>query len=245
MGALAIAGNSGNSGIVQQAGAVVPPGPVAPEWLELEVVTTAPGQTYSWQIVAGSNASSETDWGNGSPVVTQAGTGIRTNTYAAAGTYVVRIQASFGAGGAMSMRPNTDRVRLRKLLSPIPGFAGLINLQAFLLGCTGLTSIPPDLLRYVTAVTNFSSLASNCTQLQLRPDLFGPNPETFFATRTPNFSTAFRNVGTQAGTPQGTAPPLWTYTYGGAPTTTDCFALNSATNLSNWAQIPVAWGGPA
>jgi hypothetical protein len=245
MGALAIAGNSGNSGIVQQAGAVAPPGPVAPEWLELEVVTTAPGQTYSWQIVAGSNASSETDWGDGSPVVTQAGTGIRTSTYAAAGTYVVRIQASFTSGGNISLRPNTDRTRLSKILGPIPAFPGLDNLTTFSSGCTGLTTIPADLLRYVTEVTNFTSFMTNCTRLQLRPDLFGPNPETFFATRTPIFSAAFRNVGTLAGTPQGTAPPLWTYTYGGAPATTLCFAGNSATNLSNWAQIPIAWGGPA
>jgi hypothetical protein len=264
--ALAITGVGGNSGIVQQTGAV------APEWLELEVVTTAPGQTYSWQIAAGADASSETDWGDGSPVVTQAGTGIRTNTYAAAGTYVVRIKVSFTSDGNMNLRPLADRTRLRQILGPIPAFPGLINLANFINGCSGLTSlpadllryvfgvttlnnfcrncsgltsIPPDLLRYVTAVTNFSYFMTGCTQLQLRPDLFGPNPETFFATRTPDFSNAFYNVGTLAGTPQGTAPPLWTYTYGGAPTTDGCFALNSATNLSNWAQIPIAWGGPA
>jgi hypothetical protein len=119
------------------------------------------------------------------------------------------------------------------------------TLSSFFRGCTGLTSIPVDLLRYVENATTFSSFMLGCTQLQLRPDLFGPNPETFFATRTPNFSTAFRNVGTLAGTPQGTAPPLWTYTYGGAPITTNCFTANSATRLSNWAQIPIAWGGPA
>ena len=243
--ALAITGASGNSGIVQQVGAVVPPGPVAPEWLELEVVTTAPGQTYSWQIVAGADASSETDWGDGSPVVTQAGAGIRTSTYAAAGTYVVRIQASFTSNGSINLRPNTDRIRLMQILGPIPAFPGLDSLASFINGCTGLTSTPSDLLRYVTAVTNFTNFMANCTRLQLRPDLFGPNPETFFATRTPNLSAAFRNVGTLAGTPQGTAPPLWTYTYGGAPNTVNCFTANSATNLSNWAQIPIAWGGPA
>jgi hypothetical protein len=100
-------------------------------------------------------------------------------------------------------------------------------------------------LRYVVNATNLVSFFRDCTRLQLQPDLFGPSPETFFATRTPSFASAFRNVGTQAGTAQGTAPALWTYTYGGTPTTTTCFTDNSATNLSNWAQIPIAWGGPA
>ena len=173
----------------------------------------------------------------------------------------------------MNMRPNTDRTRLRRVLGPIPG-AGLINLSSFFSGCTGLTgsipvdllryvvnvvslagffngcsgltgSIPVDLLRYVVNVTSLAGFFNGCKQLQLQPDLFGPSPETFFATRTPSFTSAFRNVGTQAGTAQGTAPALWTYTYGGAPTTTICFTGNSATNLSNWAQIPSAWGGPA
>jgi tagatose-1,6-bisphosphate aldolase non-catalytic subunit AgaZ/GatZ len=351
MGALAIAGNSGNSGIVQQAGAV------APEWFEVEVVTTAANQTYSWQISEGSDASSTTDWGDGNTIA-QAGTGIRTYTYAAAGTYVVRIQASFGASGAMNMRPNTDRTRLGRVLGPIPGFAGLTNLTNFFQNCSGLTgsipadllryvvnvtnltnffqncsgltgsipadllryvvnvttltnffqncsgltgsipadllryvvnvttlsrffqncsgltgsipadllryvvnvtnltdffqncsgltgSIPADLLRYVVNVTTLSRFFQNCTRLQLQPDLFGPSPETFFSTRTPSFTSAFRNLGTEAGTAQGTAPALWTYTYGGTPTTASCFANNSATNLTNWAQIPIAWGGPA
>jgi hypothetical protein len=252
-------------------GAVVPPGP---EWFEVEVLTTAANQTYSWQIAAGSNASSTTDWGDGSSLDTQAGTGIRTHTYAAAGTYVVRIKAAFGSAGSMNMRPLTDRTRLTRLLSPIPGFVGLASLQNFCTGCTGLAggipgdllryvvnvvslagffqnctslagSTPVDLLRYVVNVSDLSSFLNGCIRLQLQPALFGPSPETFFATRTPNFTGAFRAVGTQAGTPQGTAPALWTYTYGGAPTTTNCFTQSSATNLSNWAQIPIAWGGPA
>jgi hypothetical protein len=280
---------------------MVPPEPVAPEWFEVEVVTTDANQTYSWQISAGSSVSSTTDWGDGN-TITQTGTGIRTYTYAAAGTYVVRIQASFSSGGSMNMRPNTDRTRLRRVLGPIPGFAGLTSLASFFSGCTGLTgsipvdlllyvvnvtslasfffgctgltgsipvdllryvvnvtnlagffsgctgltgSIPVDLLRYVVNVTSLASFFFGCTGLQLQPDLFGPSPETFFATKTPNFTSAFRNVGTQAGTAQGTAPALWTYTYGGTPVRGSCFANNSATNLSNWAQIPIAWGGPA
>ena len=269
MGALAIAGNSGNSGIVQQFAS-----PFSPEWLEVEITTTAPNQTYSWQASAGTSVSSTTDWGDGSGLDTQAGVGIRTKTYAAAGVYTVRVQASFGFEGAMNMRPNTDRARLTRLLGPIPGFQGLSSLLNFATGCFNLRgTIPGDLLRYVTQVTNlqgllfncqsltgevpenffgaltqavnFTTVLASCRGLQLQPNLFGPNPGSFFAARTPNFSSAFANIGIQEGTPQGTAPPLWEYTYGGAPTTTNCFTLNSATHLSNWAQIPAAWGGPA
>jgi hypothetical protein len=122
----------------------------------------------------------------------------------------------------------------------------VVSLAGFFQNCTSLAgSTPVDLLRYVVNVSDLSSFFNGCIRLQLQPALFGPSPETFFATRTPNFTGAFRAVGTQAGTPQGTAPALWTYTYGGAPTTTNCFVQNSATNLSNWAEIPIAWGGPA
>jgi len=243
VGLAGLSGLSGISGIVPGV-AVAPPVP-GPEWFEVEVVTTAPNQTYSWRISAGSDVSSTTDWGDGS-TITHTGTGQRFKLYAVAGTYVVRIKASFGSGGEMDMRPSVDRVRLRRILSPIPGFTGLTSLSNFCLGCSGLTgSIPVDLLRYAVNVTSLASFFNNCTRLQLQPDLFGPSPETFFATRTPNFGSAFRNVGTQAGTAQGTAPALWTYTYGGTPITTDCFTGGSPTSLSNWAQIPIAWGGPA
>jgi hypothetical protein len=300
MGALAITGDSGASGVVRRAGGGVV-GPTEPSWFEIEVVTTGPGQTYSWNASAGTSVSSTTDWGDGSTII-QTGIGIRQRTYAAAGTYVVRIQASFGSGGGFEMRPNVDRTRLARILGPIPGFSGLTTLANFVSGCSGLTgtipadllkyvpnvttlqnffancsgltgTIPADLLRYAVSVTtlqgfllncsgltgtipidflrylvnatNYNGFVSGCTNLQLQQDLFGPSPVTFFSTRTPNFTSAFRNVGTFAGTPQGTAPPLWTYTYAATPVRTTCFALNSATNLSNWAQIPIAWGGPA
>jgi len=293
MGALAITGVGGCSGIVQQVTSA------PPEWLEVQVTTTAPGQTYSWEASAGTSVSSTTDWGDGSGLDTQAGVGIRTKTYAAAGVYTVRIQASFGSGGAMNMRPNADRTRLAKVLSPIPNFAGLSVLSDCFNGCTGLTSLPADLLRYTVNVNNLSffihscpniaslptdllrytplvtslrNFAVNCSglsgtlavdffrhvplvvdysgcffaciRLRVQPDLFGPTPQNFFSTRTPNFAAIFFNTGTFAGTPQGTAPAMWDYIYGGPPTTTNCFAGNS-TSLSNWAQIPIAWGGPA
>jgi hypothetical protein len=45
------------------------------------------------------------------------------------------------------------------------------------------------------------------------------------------------------GTTQGTAPALWSVTFKATPTSTSCFAGggNSATSLSNYADIPAAW----
>jgi len=297
---LALTGTPGISGIVPGAIAVAPPEPVAPEWLEFEVTTTAPNQTYSWQIAAGTGISATTQWGDGT-TQTHTAAGIFTKTYASAGVYTVRIQASWATSGTFNLRPNADRTRLTRLLSPIPGFAGLTNLLNFLNGCTGLTgSIPTDFLRYVVNVTNFSALFSgctgltgsiptdflryvvnatnlsnflsgcsgltgstpadflryvvnatnlssllqNCTRLQLTPDILGPDPNRFLD-RSVSFSNAFRSVGTFSGTPQGTAPEIWLYNFGvGIPTTSNAFFGNSS-SLSNWAQIPAAWGGPA
>ena len=294
MGALAITGASGNSGIVQLGGGAVP------EWFEVEVTTTAANQTYSWQISAGTAINAETQWGDGT-TQTHTATGIYTKTYANAGVYTLRLKASFGANGAFNMRPGSDRTRLSRLLSPVPPFPGLTSLGSLLFGCTGITnSIPADFLRYAGPVVTFSnlfrdcsniagaipadllryaangttftgfmlgcpnitgsvpvdflryvnasalgSLLDGCVRLRLQPDIFGPNPAGRFLNLSPNFSNSFRNIGTFAGTPQGTAPPIWTYNFGtGAPVTTSAFANNS-TSLSNWAQIPIAWGGPA
>jgi hypothetical protein len=101
------------------------------------------------------------------------------------------------------------------------------------------------LLRYVINCNNFNGFLANSTRLRLRADIFGPDPNIFL-NRSIDFSSAFRNVGTTSGTPQGTAPTLWLYNFGtGTPTTTNAFGFNNATSLSNWAQIPIAWGGPA
>jgi len=264
--ALAITGVGGNSGIVQRVGA-------EPEWFEVEVTTTAPGQTYSWQIVTGTAISATTEWGDGT-TSTHTVAGAYTKTYASAGVYTVRIKASFGSNGWFTLRPFADRTRLTGLLSPIPAFSGLTSIRDLCNGCTGLaTPLIQDFLRYInpsnisgtftgcsnlsgsvpvgffqwsTLATNFNFVLSFCPRLQLQPDLFGPSPSTFFSARTGvTLAEAFRFMGTQAGTPQGTAPSLWTYTYGSPPVTTNCFGDNNATNLSNWAQIPAAWGGPA
>jgi len=271
---------------------------IDPEWLELQVVTTAANQTYSWQSSAGTSPNHTTEWGDGN-ITTHTANGIYTNTYASAGTYTLRIKCFWGSNGAFNIRPNSDRTRLTGLLSPIPNFPGLRSLSSFMQACTGVTSLPNDLLRYVVNVTNLDSFMNSCTgvtslpndllryavgvtsaryfmavctgvtflpadllrhntaltnllgfmqactKVSLRTDIFGPNTTSRFINQSVIFTDAFSNVGTTSGTPQGTAPEVWSYNYGtGIPTTTNAFAGNS-TSLTNWASIPAAWGGPA
>lgn len=261
MGGLSgVSGVSGLSGIVG--------GEAAPQWFEVEVTTTAPNETYSWQITSGTAINAVTEWGDGT-TSTHTAVGIYTKTYAAAGVYRIRIQASFGSGGAFNMRPNADRTRLTRLRSPIPGFTGLAGIPSFLAACTGLTGeIPANFLRYVTsvttltfainncpgltgaiavdflrdvtAVTNFSGLFQGSTQLRIQPDIFGASPSTRFLNQSPNFGHMFRNTGTSA--PQGTAPDMWNYNYGtGTPITSGAFALQTSASLSNFNSIPAGW----
>ncbi|HOG42136.1 MAG TPA: hypothetical protein PK979_02390 [Bacteroidales bacterium] len=52
---------------------------------------------------------------------------------------------------------------------------------------------------------------------------------------------SFWSVGSNLAQGTGTAPQLWLFSTGGAWTTADCF--KNATKLSNYTDIPKAWGG--
>ena len=106
-------------------------------------------------------------------------------------------------------------------------------------GCTRLTELPADLFKYNTLVTNFEYCFWGCSKLQLRTDIFD---FANFLNKNMNFGNCFyRSSFTGV---QGTAPALWEADYGtGTPTTTGCFGGggNSATSLTNYADIPAEW----
>jgi hypothetical protein len=102
--------------------------------------------------------------------------------------------------------------------------------------------IPSGFFAYNNSLSNLSFFFSGCSRLQMTASIFDGGDQTLAR----NFNNFANSVGTFSGTPQGTAPPLWTYSFGdGTLISTNAFAGNSATNLSNWASIPAAWGGPA
>ena len=113
-------------------------------------------------------------------------------------------------------------------------------------GCFNLTGmVPVDFLRYCLNINNFTSMFSGCSRLELQVDIFGPNAAaTRFLNKSPIFTSMFNAMGTNPSVADGTAPDMWNFSYGtGTPTTTNAFTGN-ANSLTNWAVIPIAWGGP-
>ena len=150
---------------------------IADAWT-LTIQTTAPLQAYSLDINSGTNIKIDIDWGDG--VVTRyTTTGIKSHTYALAGTYRVRVSGSMTAGNirqdSTGTYANAPKV---KATSAIKGITGLLNFSFTFYGCTGLTSLPTDLFRYNTAVSTsgFFQTFYGCTGLTVLPtDLFRYN----------------------------------------------------------------------
>ena len=150
---------------------------IADAWT-LTIQTTAPLQAYSLDINSGTNIKIDIDWGDG--VVTRyTTTGIKSHTYALAGTYRVRVSGSMTAGNirqdSTGTYANAPKV---KATSAIKGITGLLNFSFTFYGCTGLTSLPTDLFRYNTAVSTsgFFQTFYGCTGLTSLPtDLFRYN----------------------------------------------------------------------
>ena len=117
--------------------------------------------------------------------------------------------------------------------------------DASFLSCHGLVTIPSELFRLTTNWTGFNNVFGDCPKAVLRADIFYRAGEqgTRFAGKGVDFANAFKRS-SYSGV-QGTAPDLWNCTFGSVAST-DCFdgAGNDGSSLSNYASIPVAWGGP-
>jgi len=150
----------------------------ATPWL-LTVQTTGVNQTYTVDIFAGTNPTILVDWGDGT-VETFTTTGLKTHTYAAAGTYIAKLSGRFVSNGNIRFGTDaTNRSRL-KAISAAPYIPGLISFNNTFFECTGLTgSIPADLFRYNTQVSTsgFAYTFYGCTNLtgSIPTDLFRYN----------------------------------------------------------------------
>ena len=218
-----------------------------PAYWELTVQTTGASQDFAVNIYDGSSVSITIDWDDGSAPVLYNTTGIKTCTYAAAGTYYPKISGSIVDGDIRIGIDADTRGRL-KATAPIGGVTGLKYFNQTFYGCTGLTSLPVDLFRYNTLVSTqgFYRTFRGCNKLTLNPWIFYASGEesTRFASPVPaqNFTECFQLTGAFGGS-QGTAPALWDCTFNGAPTTTNCFTGHSAASVDNYGDIPTAWGG--
>ena len=218
-----------------------------PAYWKLTVQTTGVSQDFAVNVYAGSSVSITIDWDDGSAPVLYNTTGIKTCTYAAAGTYYPKISGSIVDGDIRIGIDADTRGRL-KATAPIGGVTGLKYFSQTFYGCTGLTSLPVDLFRYNTLVSTegFRQTFYGCNKLTLNRWIFYASGEesTRFASPvpTPNFTGCFQLTGAFTGA-KGTAPALWDCTFNGAPTTTNCFTGHSAASVDNYGDIPTAWGG--
>ena len=144
----------------------------------LTIRTTAPGQAYSLDINSGTGIDIDIDWGDGT-VLKYTTTGIKSRTYALAGTYRVRVSGSMTAGNirqdATGTYANAPKVRAT---SVIKGITGIANFRETLRGCTNLTAVPVDTFRNYPAIatSGFTSTFYGCAGLTALPtDLFRYN----------------------------------------------------------------------
>jgi hypothetical protein len=114
-------------------------------------------------------------------------------------------------------------------------------------GNTYLETVPDEVLAFPNAI-NYSYAFCDCTKLQINPNTFTlpENKATRFASLGDVIFENTFNRSSFTGT-QGTAPDLWNYTFGATPSKPGCFGGrgNSLTSLTNYADIPPAWGGTA
>ena len=96
-------------------------------------------------------------------------------------------------------------------------------------------------------MTYFTSTFNNCRNLVLNRNIFYNDGEqdTRFASNIVNFSTCFRRT-VYDNEVAGEAPDLWDCVFVSV-TSTNCFGGNgnSLTSITNYNDIPSAWGGPA
>ena len=154
-----------------------------PTTWDLTVVTTGASQDYTVDLYSGIGVDIYIDWGDSS-ANSYTSTGQKTHTYASAGTYTIKISGAFTSGGNIRLGSNAGNRSRLKSVYPVPNLNGFTILSSSLKDCTGITSIPTDLLKYVTQVTNLSYFMYGCSGLT------GPIPNDLlrYVTQVTNLS---------------------------------------------------------
>jgi len=208
------------------------------------------------------------DWGDGGAIgtVTAYNDPDRIHVYTTAGDYTIKISGicsgfEFQGGGNcndVKQIMSWGDVEFRRLnfqwctnLTSLPNETGKLTLvtsfESCFYKCPGLTTVPEGLFASNTAATDFGYCFYDCSSLQQNANIFylAGNQSTRFLNKSVNFESCFYRSSFSG--MQGIAPDLWNCDFGtGEPIRTDCFggSGNSLTSLSNYHDIPVAWGGP-
>jgi len=141
-----------------------PAAPVAPDAFQVQVTTPAPSTAFKVGFTSPTDLL--VDWGDGNSD-TYNTTGVKTHTYASAGTYTVSMS---GHAHKIDFYTSATPTLLSAVLTPIVGVDGLVSCANMFYGCTALANLPDDLFRYVTGVLDFNSSFRGCTALDSIPD---------------------------------------------------------------------------
>ena len=110
------------------------------------------------------------NWGDGATETITTGSE-KVHTYASTGTYNLRI-----TGAARTLAFSGMAGALKAILAPLQGITGITGLTSFCYTCSGLTSLPADLFRYLPTVEQFGNVFFMCSGLTSLPeDLFRYN----------------------------------------------------------------------
>ena len=110
-----------------------------------------------------------------------------------------------------------------------------------------LTNAPSGLFKYNNVAVDFRSCFYKCNKLTMPEDLFydslgsAIDRTNRFAGLSVDFTGFFQQTAATTGG-IGTAPDLWDAE--GLFSSADAFTGHSTNSLSNWTNIPSAWGGP-
>lgn len=129
---------------------------------------------------------------------------------------------------------------------------GIDGFEAVFSGCTNLTTIPTNLFYTNILCTSFKQAFKGCSKLTINPYIFGnystnPSIKTtrFNNDKIYNFTEMFyRDTFTGVAGTAGTPGDFWTWTYQNTPTSAGCYGGQGNITITDYNDIPQAWGGP-
>lgn len=136
--------------------------------LNLTVVVTAPGQSYSINLISGNTPVIKIKWGDGSEN-DYTSLGIKTHVYASAGEDVIQISGSYASGGAIRLNqspPGGVTLKATGIFPPSQYLSGISNVQRMFDTVSINTPLPMGLFKNIASgITNVSYCFLNDTGL--------------------------------------------------------------------------------
>jgi len=121
--------------------------------LNLTVVVTAPGQSYSINLISGNTPVIKIKWGDGSEN-DYTSLGIKTHVYTGAGEYIIQISGSYTSGGAIRLNqspPGGVTLKATGIFPPVQYLSGIANVQRMFDTVSINTPLPMRLFKNIAS----------------------------------------------------------------------------------------------